>query len=789
MSSDNAQSAVTYTFISSNSDGPSWGIPVMNVDPMELDEHVQVHVSEPEHPEYHVLSDDDIQVEDDDEDPEEDPSEEHEHEDDDDDPENDPNEEHKPEDDDDEPEDDDDDPEKDPNDPENTQSTIHHAYLSFEAQNKTLLEQLETLETHMSRMECRIMPITRQGINDAMTFESMQAMIDRAIQRNSTHTQDDASQSSGGGLRMPVQPTRHEATYDMTWGTLKKKMTDKYCPKALMCTKFLADETEKVDKYISGLPDNIHENVMSARPNTLDVTIELANDLMDQKLHTYAERQSENKRKVDDSSRNNQHQPHKKQNVARAYTAGPGEKKVYTKDLSLCTKCNYHHTGQCAPKCGKCKRNVIAQGRAYVLGGRDASPDSNVITGNGNNQREESRLNIISCTKAHEYLSKRCDVFLAHITTKEAKDKSEGKRLEDVPIVRDFPEAFSEDLPGIPPPQQVEFQIDFIPGAAPIARAPYRLALLEIKELAEQLQELSDKGFIRPRSSPWGALVLFIKKKEGSFCMCIDYHELNKLTVKNSYPLLRIDGLFDQLLGSSVYSKIDLRSDQKELNMRQQRWLKLLSDYDCDIRYYPGKANVVADALSRKELCRSLRVRALVMTIGLNLPKEILEAQTEALKPENLNAKDVGGMLRKDLPKEKLEPRADGTLCLNNKSWVPFFGDLRTLIVHESHKSKNSIHLGSDKMYQNLKQLYWWPNMKANIATYVSKCLTCSKVKAEQQKPSGAGLGSGCWDEGGFVTGGLRTALGVDGLDFLVALAGFGAEESGSLLFSPARYL
>nr|GEV71541.1 putative reverse transcriptase domain-containing protein [Tanacetum cinerariifolium] len=177
-------------------------------------------------------------------------------------------------------------------------------------------------------------------------------------------------------------------------------------------------------------------------------------------------------------------------------------------------------------------------------------------------------------------------------------------------------------------------------------------------------------------------------------------------------------------------------ADQKELNMRQRRWLELLSDYDCDIRYHPGKANVVADTLSRKEQSRPLRVRALVMTIDLNLPKKILETQTEALKPGNLSTEDVGSMLRKYLPKEKLEPRADGTLCLNNGSWVPCFGDLRTLIMHESHKLKYSIHSGSNKMYQDLKQLYWWPNMKANIATYVSKCLTCSKVKAEHQKPS-----------------------------------------------------
>ncbi|GKB74169.1 putative reverse transcriptase domain-containing protein [Tanacetum coccineum] len=177
--------------------------------------------------------------------------------------------------------------------------------------------------------------------------------------------------------------------------------------------------------------------------------------------------------------------------------------------------------------------------------------------------------------------------------------------------------------------------------------------------------------------------------------------------------------------------------DQKELNMRQRRWLELLSDYDCEIRYHPGKANVVADALSRKERIKPLRVRALVMTISLDLPKQILNAQTEAQKPENLKNEDVGGMIRKDIPKEKLEPRADGTLWLIGKSWLPCYGDLRTMIMHESYKPKYSIHLGSDKMYQDMKKLYWWPNMKANIATYVSKCLTCAKVKAEHQRQSG----------------------------------------------------
>nr|GFA61535.1 reverse transcriptase domain-containing protein [Tanacetum cinerariifolium] len=148
------------------------------------------------------------------------------------------------------------------------------------------------------------------------------------------------------------------------------------------------------------------------------------------------------------------------------------------------------------------------------------------------------------------------------------------------------------------------------------------------------------------------------------------------------------------------------------------------------------KENVVADALSHKERIETLSVRALVVTIGLDLPKRILEAQIEALKPKNLKNEDVGGMIRKDIPKEKLKPRADETLCLNGRSWLPCYGDLRSVIMHESHKSKYSIHLGSDKMYQDMKKLYWWTNMKANIATYVSKCLTCAKVKDEHQRPS-----------------------------------------------------
>ncbi|KAD4981942.1 hypothetical protein E3N88_18613 [Mikania micrantha] len=596
-------------------------------------------------------------------------------------------------------------------------------------------------------------------------------------------------------------------------------------------------------------------------------------------------------------------------------------------------------------------------------------------------ERPGTKLELISCVKAQKYLRIQCCAFLAHVVEK----KSEEKKIRDVPIVRDYPEVFPEDLNGLPPTRQVEFHIDLIPGATPVAKAPYRLAPPEMQELYNQLQELLDKGFIRPSFSPWGAPVLFVKKKDGTFRMCIDYRELNKLTIKNRYPLPRIDDLFDQLQGAKHFSKIDLRSgyhqlrvheddisktafrtryghyeflvmpfgltnapavfmdlmnrvckpyldkfvivfiddiliysrtredheqhlklvlellgkeklyaifskcafwlqevhflghvvnanrihvdpskieaiknweapktpseirqflglagyyrrfienfsriaqpltlltqkdkkfdwgqkheeafqtlklklcnapilalpegienfvvycdashqglgcvlmqkdkviayasrqlkehekrytthdlelgvvifalkiwrhylygtkctiytdhkslqhifDQKELNMRQRRWVELLSDYDCEIKYRPGKANVIADALSRKERIIPLRARALGMTLQTSLKTQISEGQKEALKDANLAVESLRGL------EKQLELKDD------------------------AHKSKYSIHPGADKMYHDLKELYWWPGMKRDIATYVGKCLTCSKVKAEHQKPSG----------------------------------------------------
>nr|GEY04108.1 putative reverse transcriptase domain-containing protein [Tanacetum cinerariifolium] len=162
-----------------------------------------------------------------------------------------------------------------------------------------------------------------------------------------------------------------------------------------------------------------------------------------------------------------------------------------------------------------------------------------------------------------------------------------------------------------------------------------------------------------------------------------------------------------------------------------RRWIELLSDYDCEIRYHPGKANVVADALSQKER-EPIRVKALVMTVHLSLHNQIRNAQFEAMEKKNIKAENLGRLI-----KLIFEIHPDGTRYHDKRIWLPKFDGLRDLIMHESHKSKYSIHPGSDKMYQDLKQLYWWPNMKAEIATYVSKYLTYAKVKAEHQRPSG----------------------------------------------------
>ncbi|KAI3771069.1 hypothetical protein L6452_02223 [Arctium lappa] len=167
------------------------------------------------------------------------------------------------------------------------------------------------------------------------------------------------------------------------------------------------------------------------------------------------------------------------------------------------------------------------------------------------------------------------------------------------------------------------------------------------------------------------------------------------------------------------------------LNMRQRRWVELLSDYDCEIKYHPGKANVVADALSRKERVKPLRIRAMGVTVQTNLKAQILEAQEEGLKSDNLRNESLRHL------EKGFETRADGVRYFKDKIWIPKADNLRSKILEEAHKSRYSIHPGADKMYQDLRSYYWWPGMKRDVAMYVSECLTCARVKAEHQKPSG----------------------------------------------------
>ena len=640
-------------------------------------------------------------------------------------------------------------------------------------------------------------------------------------------------------------------------------------------------------------------------------------------------------------------------------------------------------------------------------------------------QGQKQSNKFLTVIQAKKLLRHGCEAYLAQVV-----DTKKGVlELENVPVVNEFPDVFPEELPGLPPDREVEFKIDTIPGTEPISKAPYRMAPVEMKELATQLQDLLDKGIIRPSVSPWGAPVLFVKKKDGSMRLCIDYRELNKITIKNKYPLPRIDDLFDQLKGAAYFSKIDLRSGyhqlkvkpedipktafrtryghyeflvmpfgltnapavfmdlmnrvfkkyldkfvivfiddilvysktkeqhaehlrivletlrkerlyakfskcefwteeiqflghiinregirvdpskieailnweqpktptevrsflglagyyrrfvkdfskiatpltaltrkdekfiwtskceesfqelkkrlvsapilvlpdsggnfviysdashkglgcvlmqhgkviayasrqlkpheqrypthdlelaaivfalkiwrhylygekceiytdhkslkyiftQKELNMRQRRWLELIKDYDCTINYHPGKANVVADALSRKErLNMSLLHKELLKDLErLNL--EICESKeadenltTIICQPELLEKirkcqEEVMNQEMNTLVGEEIYTQKDdkGILRFSARIWIPNVKELKDEILREAHSSRYSIHPGSTKMYHDLKEYFWWPNMKKEIAEWVSKCYTCQKIKAEHQRPSG----------------------------------------------------
>nr|GFA37802.1 retrotransposable element Tf2 [Tanacetum cinerariifolium] len=271
-------------------------------------------------------------------------------------------------------------------------------------------------------------------------------------------------------------------------------------------------------------------------------------------------------------------------------------------------------------------------------------------------------------------------VLIVQFMKKQTEDTLEEKRLEDVSTVQNFLKVFPKEFLELPPTRQVEFQIDLVPGVAPAARAPYRLAPAYSK--------------INLRSGYYQLKVRDEDIPETAFRTQYGHYEFQKLC---SAPILALPE------GSEKF-----------------------------ILYCDASHKGLGAVLMQNEKVVAYASRQLKIHEKSYPTHDLeLEAVVDARKEENWGTEDLGDMIN------NLEPRADKTLCLKNRSWIPCFGDLRTLIMHESHKSKYSIHPGSDKMYQDLKKLYWSPNMKAEIATYVSKCLACAKVKVECQKPSG----------------------------------------------------
>ncbi|GJW25462.1 putative reverse transcriptase domain-containing protein [Tanacetum coccineum] len=575
--------------------------------------------------------------------------------------------------------------------------------------------------------------------------------------------------------------------------------------------RMFPEESDKIERYVGGLPDMIHGNIVASKPKTMQEAIEMATELMDKRVSTMAERQAENKRKFESTSRNDQQQQqNKRQNTGRAYTAGSGDKKPYGGSRPLCSKCNYHHDGPCAPKCYKCNKyghiardcrdtgnaNHINNQKGTGSGFRKplwANPD-NVVAGTFllNNRYAyilfdtgadrsfvstafSSQIDITPSTLDHyydveladgriiglntilkgctlnflnhqfninlmpvelgsfdaiisygllKYMEKGFPIFLAHVTTKEIEDKSEKKRLEDVPIVQDFPEVFPEDLPGLPPTRQVEFpKLNFGTWCCTCSTGPYRLAPSEMKELSGATERsYPTKAFIRP-----------------------------VLALELLSCLSRRRTVLPELQGSSVYSKIDTKSGYHPIMSGSRRrhsetaseLVKAITHFTKLICHLPNVhwdvpqyRSLDTGALMSEEFIEDpvpdrnpLRVRALVlmqiekvisyasqpiedsaknyMTHDLatlcsgvrilNDLENIIYMRTKYLKCSNRSAKTkrtlrerrLGGMLIENakfpeaIKRTKVEPVPDGTYPQWH-SWLPCLLHLRTVNRHES---------------------------------------------------------------------------------------------------------
>ncbi|GJZ73095.1 putative reverse transcriptase domain-containing protein [Tanacetum coccineum] len=681
-----------------------------------------------------------------------------------------------------------------------------------------------------------------------------------------------------------VQTRGRAAAIAQPWEDFKKLMMEEYCPD---------DEIQKLEtefwNHKMGLAPEIKAHVTSSQPTTIQSVVSMANCLTTNGIKDGIFKKHENagnkKRSNDQNKNRGRDDRNKRQRTRRNFALIASEQgqrqRQYASQHLKCTKCKFNHSGNC-PVCGRCVAKApqdsnIVMGTfslndpfAIVL--YDSSADYSFISTNflplinmkpsvispGYKIEKASSLKVVTNMivrrlklEGHTFIIDLIpfghgsfDViigmdWLSKLRAKILKTmKVNEPKLEDILVIRDFPGVFPEDLSGLPPSLEVEFHIDLIPGAMPVAKSPYRLAPTEMQELSNNLKELQDKGFIQPSSSPWDVLVLFMKKKDGSFCMCIDYRELNKLTIKNCYPLPSIDDLFDQLQGSRYFSKIDLRSGYHQLRVRKEDIpktafrMRLYLDkfvivfinniliYSKSKEEHEVHLKLILELLEIEKLFRKFSkckfwlqevqfLGHVVNSKGIHVdpskikavknwkppktpteirsflglaryykrfianfsniakPLTLLTQKNKKFKwgDEQKNAfqtlKDIlcdapilalpegpndfvvycdasnqgfGCVLMQRIKFERIE---DGGLYLVERIWVPVYGNLRTLIINEAHTTKYYVHPGADKIYYDLRDLYWWPEMKKDIALYVSKCLTCSKVKVEHQKPSG----------------------------------------------------
>nr|GEU77936.1 hypothetical protein [Tanacetum cinerariifolium] len=647
----------------------------------------------------------------------------------------------------------------------------------------------------------------------ATQYRSFVQGVTAALAARDANRNGDESHTSGSGR--PVQ-VAHECTYPDflkcqplnfkgTKGVVGLTYSQSFQELALMYDRMFQEEIDKLERYVDGLPDKIHGSVMATKPKTIQDAIEFATELMNKKINTWAERQADNKRKSNDTTRNNHQQPNKRQNTGRAYAIGNGDRRAYERPRPLCTKCNYHHDGPCTPKCHKCNRfghlsrdyrnppnvntrankrgnagNAKAQAKVYAVGKAGANPNNNVVMGTFllNNRYAfilfdtsadrslvsnafSSRIVITPTALDHDYnveladerivrlntIIRGCTLnFLNHpfnidlipveldsfdviigmdwlakyhaliicaekivripfgdkilivrvnITVTKVEDKSKGKRLEDLPVVKEFPEVFPEDLPGYNSQLQ---------GSSVYSKIDLRSGYHQLRVQEEDIP----KTTFRTRYGHYEFQVMpFGLTNEPAVFMDL-MNRVCKLYL-DKFVIVFIDDIL-----------ICYKSKKEHEGHLRVQFLNHV--IDCQgIHVDPTKIESIKDWASPKtptEIRQFLGLAGYYRRFIKWYTAMLRSKEGTSTTKENIKNEDVGGTLIENaknpeaIRTKKLEPNADETLCLNSR-------------------------VGSEKMYQDINKLYWWPNMKANIATYVSKCLTCAKIKTKHQRPSG----------------------------------------------------